>query len=79
MPTVKSTVREVLPEITGDKIAPPSPDYPDFQGIDAYPFRPHADAFDMVNAWWLIEAPTLAHAYEAWSEKFYRLELTVKR
>jgi hypothetical protein len=71
MPPVKRTVREILPEITWDKIAPPYPDYPYFQGIDAYPFRPRADAFDMVNAWWLIEASTLAYAEEDFArEKF---------
>lgn len=40
MPPVKRTVREVLPEITWNKIAQPYPDYPYFQGIGAYPFRP---------------------------------------
>ena len=29
-----------------------------------YPFRHRATAFDMVNAWWLIEASTLAYAEE---------------
>lgn len=64
MPPEKRTIQEVLPEITWDKVAPPYPDYNYFQGIDLYPFRPHADAFDMVNAWWLIEAATLAYAEE---------------
>jgi hypothetical protein len=76
MPTVKRTVREVLPEITFEKIAPPYLDYPYFQGIDAYPFRPHADAFDMVNAWWLIEASTLAYAEEDFvRDKFQKASL----
>jgi triacylglycerol lipase len=72
----KRTVREVLPEITWDKIAPPYPDYSYFQGIETYPFRPHADGFDMVNAWWLIEASTLAYAGEDFArEKFHHAGL----
>ena len=63
--------REILPEITWDKIAPPYPDYPYFHGAEAYPFRPHASTCDMVNAWWLIEASTLAYAEEDFArEKF---------
>jgi hypothetical protein len=73
MPTVKRTVREVLPEITWDKIAPPYPAYPYFQGIDEYPFRPGADGFDMVNAWWLIEASTLAYAEEDFARGKFQL------
>ena len=58
----KRPVQEVLPEVTWDKIAPPYRDYPYFQGSEIYPFRPHADGFDLVNAWWCIEAATLAYA-----------------
>jgi len=72
----KRTVREVLPEITWDKIAPPYPDYPYFQGRETYPFRPHADGFDLVNAWWLIETSTLAYAGEDFArEKFHHAGL----
>jgi triacylglycerol lipase len=60
----KRSILEVLPEVTWDKIAPPYPDYPYFQGMDDYPFRPRADGFDPVNAWWCIEASTLAYAAE---------------
>jgi hypothetical protein len=55
---------EVLPKITLDAIAPPYPHYPYFKGADDYPFRHGATAFDMVNAWWLIEASTLAYSEE---------------
>ena len=55
-------VKRPLPEITWDNIAPPYLDYDYFQGINLHPFRPQAKAFDMVNAYWLIEAATLAYA-----------------
>ncbi|MGO9138564.1 MAG: lipase family protein [Syntrophales bacterium] len=54
----------ILPEITFDAIAPPYPRYSYFDGVESYPFRRRATAFDMVNAWWLIEASTLAYAEE---------------
>ena len=54
----------ILLNITWDAIAPPYPDYPYFEGVDFYPFRYRATWFDMVNAWWLIEASTLAYAEE---------------
>ena len=50
------------PEITWENIRPPYLDYQYFQGIKDYPFKPKAEAFDMVNAYWLIEAATLAYA-----------------
>ena len=52
----------ILPKITFDAIAPPYPKYPYFNGVERYPFRYRATAFDMVNAWWLIEASTLAYS-----------------
>jgi hypothetical protein len=55
---------KILPEITWDAIAPPYPDYLYFDGVERYPFRHRATTFDMVNAWWLIEASTLAYAEE---------------
>jgi triacylglycerol lipase len=54
----------ILPEISWDGIAPPYPDYRYFDGFDLYPFRHHATTFDMVNAWWLIEASTLSYSEE---------------
>lgn len=60
----KRNLAEILPEITLDAVSPPFPDYPYFEGADTYPFRPRASSFDMINAWWLIEASTLAYAEE---------------
>lgn len=66
----------VLPEVTWNTIAPPYLDYLYFQDCEAYPFRAAATGFDMVNAWWLIEAATLAWTEAAFArEKFYRAGL----
>jgi triacylglycerol lipase len=65
----KRDVREFLPEITLEQIAPPYLNYPFFRGRELYPFRPDASTFDMVNAWWLIEATILA-----WAEKDFAIE-----
>ena len=66
----------VLPQVTWDTIAPPYLDYLYFQDHETYPFRPMATGFEMVNAWWLIEAATLAYADPAFArEKFYRAGL----
>ncbi len=59
--------------ITAQNLAPPYLDYKYFQDCDRLPFRPHAHQFDMVNAWWLIEAATLAYAPPRFAfEKFTR-------
>jgi triacylglycerol lipase len=72
----KRSIRDVLPEITWDSIAPPYLNYPYFLGAETYPFRPQADGFDMVNAWWLIEASTLAYAEAGFArEKYLRAGL----
>ncbi len=68
----KRPVQEVLPEVTWDKIAPPYPDYPYFQGTEIYPFRPQAAGFDPVNAWWCIEAATLAYADQDFAGKRFQ-------
>jgi triacylglycerol lipase len=62
----------VLPEVTWDAIAPPYRTYHYFQDGEAFPFRPRATGCDLVNAWWLIEAATLAYA----EEDFVRERLT---
>jgi triacylglycerol lipase len=59
----------VIPELTWDTIAPPYLDHIYFQDCEAYPFRAAATGFDMVNAWWLIEAATLAYADRAFVQK----------
>ena len=60
------------PEITWENIRPPYLDYHYFQGIDLYPFRPQATAFDMVNAYWLSEAATLAYAEEDFATPIFQ-------
>jgi hypothetical protein len=65
----KRDVEEFLPEITVERIAPPYLNYPFFRGRELYPFRPDASTFDVVNAWWLIEATILA-----WAEKDFATE-----
>ena len=64
--------REILPEITWDNIAPPYPKYRYFHGAAAYPFRPRASTCDMVNAWWLMEASTLAYAEKDFARKKFQ-------
>jgi triacylglycerol lipase len=60
----KRDPREFIPAITLENIAPPYLNYPFFQGRELYPFRPDAANFDMVNAWWLVEATILAWTQE---------------
>ncbi len=55
-------MKKDLFEITIDNLAPPYNDYEFFKDCDKLPFRYRANIFDMVNAWWLIEASTLVYA-----------------
>ena len=55
-------MKKKLVEITVDNLAPPYKDYEYFKDCDQLPFRYQANIFDMVNAWWLIEASTLVYA-----------------
>jgi triacylglycerol lipase len=77
----KRNLKEVLPEITLEKISPPYLDYPYFQDAEMYPFHPDAKTCDMVNAWWLIEASILSWAEEDFvRQKFQKaglLEVTL--
>lgn len=57
-------MKKAIPEFTLRNIAPPYKTYAYFQHGDAYPFQPYADRFELVNAWWLSEATTLAYADE---------------
>jgi len=58
-------------EITLENLAPPYLDYEYFKYCDQLPFRYKSNIFDMVNAWWLIEAATLVYAEEDFvAEKF---------
>jgi pimeloyl-ACP methyl ester carboxylesterase len=49
-------------KITLENLAPPYLDYEYFKNSDQLPFRYTSNVFDMVNAWWLIEAATLVYA-----------------
>ena len=63
--------RKDLYDITLKNLAPPYPDYEYFKNCDQLPFRYTSNVFDMVNAWWLIEAATLVYAeIEFVTEKF---------
>ena len=53
-----------LYEITLENLAPPYLDYTYFENSDQLPFRYNSNVFDLVNAWWLIEAATLVYAEE---------------
>jgi triacylglycerol lipase len=63
---------EVLPEVSLESIAPPYLNYRYFEGHQAYPFHHRATRFNMVNAWWLIEAATLAYAEAEFVSKVLR-------
>ncbi|HEX8355240.1 MAG TPA: hypothetical protein VF611_20210 [Pyrinomonadaceae bacterium] len=52
--------RKEHPPITHANLVPPYHDYAYFEDAAANPFRPAARGFEMVNAWWLAEAATLA-------------------
>ncbi len=57
-------MKKALPEFTLQNVAPPYEMYDYFQYGAHYPFRPAARKFDLINAWWLSEAATLAYADE---------------
>jgi len=63
-PKEKRDPTNVLPLITWDSIRPPYPKYHYFEGGKDYPFNFLAHSFDMVNAWWLMEASVLAYTDE---------------
>jgi hypothetical protein len=51
-----------VPAFTLDTLPPPYPDHPYFVAAEHHPFRPRAEGFERVNAWWLAEAATLAYS-----------------
>ena len=60
-----------LYETTLNDLAPPYLDYEYFKDCTQLPFRYESNIFDMVNAWWLIEAATLVYADKEFAtEKF---------
>ncbi len=58
-------MKKAIPEFTLQNVAPPYEDYDYFQHGARNPFRSAAQGFDLVNAWWLSEAATLAYADES--------------
>jgi len=67
-------IKKELFEITVDNLAPPYKDYEFFKDCDKLPFRYQANVFDMVNAWWLIEASTLVYGEPDFvTEKFKQI------
>jgi hypothetical protein len=71
--------RPVPTDFNLETARPPYPNHPYFSGAELYPFRPHATVFDLVNAWWLIEAATLAYsAPEFVAQRFREVKMDVK-
>ena len=62
MSSTSQLIKKQLPEISADNLIPPYKDYEYFKDCDQLPFRFQADGFDMVNAWWLIDASVLVYA-----------------
>jgi len=73
-------VKKPVPtNFTFDTARPPYPEHPYFSEARLYPFRPHATVFDLVNAWWLIEASTLAYSDpEFVSQRFREVRMNVE-
>lgn len=73
----KRKIVDILPELRWETMAPPYLRYNYFQGSKLHPLRYDANVFDVVNAWWLIEASTLAYSEEEFArEKFVQAGLT---
>ncbi len=60
----KDRKKELMTIRNFEELTPPYPEYKYFADSEAFAFRPDANIFDMVNAWWLIDAATLAYAQE---------------
>lgn len=61
---MKQSMKKKLYKVTWENIAPPYKDYEYFKYCDNYPFPYNAFTFNLINAWWLIEAATLVYAEE---------------
>ena len=61
-----------LCETTSNNLAPPYLDYEYFKDCVQLPFRYKSNIFDMVNAWWLIEAATLVYADREFATKNFK-------
>jgi hypothetical protein len=62
-PTSQDGKKEI-PKITFKNLSPPYKDYDYFQDSKKYAFQFSATSFNLINAWWLAEASTLAYAGE---------------
>jgi triacylglycerol lipase len=62
--TQERQISEVLPKISWETITPPYSNYNYFQDNQLQPFQYEARNFNLVNAWWLIEASILAYSEE---------------
>jgi len=56
--------KKEIPKITFKNLSPPYKEYHYFQGSKKYVFQYNATSFNLINAWWLAEASTLAYAGE---------------
>ena len=56
--------KKELHTITWENIVPPYKEYDYFKDHELCPFRPKAKIFNIMNAWWLIEASTLVYSEE---------------
>jgi len=70
-PTLLSGKKEI-PRITLKNLFPPYKDYNYFQGSEKLSFRFNATSFDLINAWWLAEASTLAYAEEDFVKPIFK-------
>ena len=64
--------KKEITEITLKNLSPPYKDYDYFRGSEKYPFRFNTTSFDVINAWWLAEASTLAYADEDFVRSRFR-------
>jgi triacylglycerol lipase len=61
--------KKAIPPPTAHNVFPPNLDRDYFDDAVTNPFRPQAQAFEPVNAWWLAEAALLAYADEGFARR----------
>ena len=71
-PSASPAGKKTVPEITFRNLTPPFLDYVYFEGSKDHPFEVDADAFSLVNAWWLAEAATLVYADEDFVRFYFK-------
>lgn len=64
--------KKELHEITWENIVPPYSEYVYFKDHELCPFRSNAKMFNIINAWWLIEASTLVYSEEDFVRKNFQ-------